>query len=150
MIDNNPMIEIRNVRRDISNESRNASKVRVVDVLRLVGELMVVDVTASAQERNWDSVPRVLVMITAAVVLLGMTGSIERVIELQAVPVVDVHPLEEITKFGRQSSRSDQLHIAWISAGKVARLSPADHVDIELSDDRVARDECGEGCRRSP
>src|SRR4051812_7039485 len=135
MINDNPMIEIGHMRGNIGNESGNPCKVSVVDVLRLIRELMIVDVTARAHERDRNSVSRILVVIAAAVVLLRVSRCIERVVELQSVSIVEIHFLEKVTELGRQAPRTDELEITRISAGEIARLTSSDHVDVQLRND---------------
>src|SRR5437867_4332703 len=85
LIDGNSMIHVRDVRRNVSDEIRDRSQMRVVNVLRLIRQLVVVAVTARREERNRNAVARVLVVVAAAIDLLRVSARIERVVECEVV-----------------------------------------------------------------
>ena len=71
-----------------------------------------------------------------------------RVVEGEAELVGLVHVLDQVAELGGQPARADELHVAGPAAevtavlrraGDVGRRAAADHVHVELRDDRVAR-----------
>ena len=68
-----PMIGVADEQRGVEHHLRQSRVVRIVDVLRLVGHLVVVLMRAARQRNARDSVARVAVVIGAAVVLVGMS-----------------------------------------------------------------------------
>ena len=113
---------------------------RIVDVLWLVGDLVVIEVPSRAHEHDRDAIAGVLVVITAAVVLLGVSLSVEGVIEPEVVPARRVHAFHEIAKLRRKTARAEKLEVALAgaargTAGNVISATAADHVDVELRDD---------------
>src|SRR5258705_315154 len=85
------MIEIRHRHRHVVHELGDVRQLVVVDVLRLVGHLMVVPVTAGREKRDRNAVARVHVMIAAAVVLLRVTRGVVLVVERERLAPRLVH-----------------------------------------------------------
>ena len=98
LIDNNSVIEIGNPIGNISKQRNDLYEMRIVDVLRLISDLMIVNMPTGTEERDRNAVACILVMITSAVVLLRMSGGVELVVEVERTGVCLVHSLDEIAK----------------------------------------------------
>src|SRR5437016_5535619 len=102
LIDDDSVVHVRDVSRNIRDQIRDRSQMRVVNVLRLICQLMVVAVTASREERDRNSVARVLVVVAAAIDLLRVSARVERVVEREVVSSTFVHRLDNVAKLSRQ------------------------------------------------
>src|SRR5689334_10305730 len=72
LVDDRPVVEVRDRERDVVDELRRAPVWAVAQVLRLVGHLVVVAVTARREEDDRDAVAGVHVVVAAAVDVLRM------------------------------------------------------------------------------
>ena len=95
---------------------------------------------AGREEGDRNPVARVHVVITAAVVLLGMPRGVELIIERKRLLPGLVHRLDHVAQLGRQPARADQLQISGSAAGLVVGPPAPHHVHVELRDDGIARD----------
>ena len=94
------MIEVADAQRDVVNELYDFALVLIVDVLRLVGELVVIHVQAGREESDWNAPARIVVVITPAVDPLRVTVGIERIVERQRSPLGSVDRFNEISELG--------------------------------------------------
>src|SRR6185312_12189461 len=116
----------------------NPRHVLVADILRFIGHLMVVGVTASGEENHGNVVPRVVRMIAAAIDVLRVAVGVHAVVERERHLFGLVHRLGDIAKFGREATGTHQLDIIGTAvkhdgilalAGYVGDLTAPDHVD---------------------
>src|SRR5437763_16477532 len=129
------MVEVRRTYRNVTHERCDTRELVVIDVLCFVGHLVVIAVATRREENNRDAVSRVLVVIAAAVVLLGVAVRVKLVVELERRRLRLCDRLYEITKLGRQPTRTNQLQISRPSTFHVIGSTTTDHVDVELRDD---------------
>src|SRR5262249_61516082 len=101
---------------------------------------MVVAMTAGRKERDRDAVARVLIVVAAAVVLLGMTVRVVRVVDAHRRRLCLGTRVDDFAELRRETLGADQLHIAWATVLLVVRRAAADHVHVQLRDDRISRD----------
>src|SRR5690348_4274093 len=66
LVDYQPMVEVRGANRDVAHQIGNPCQLIVIDVLRLVGDLVIVAVPSRREEHDRNSIPRVLVVVAAA------------------------------------------------------------------------------------
>ena len=92
------MIQVADTRCEIGDVLRYANHAIVVDILRLVGNLVVVSVPARREEDDRDAVTRVLLVVATAIDVRGMTVGVHGVIECQRVFLGAVHRFREITQ----------------------------------------------------
>jgi len=83
MINLQPMVEVRNTHRDITDEIVYSHHVIVVDVLRLVRHLVIVRLLSGSEERYRNAVARIIVVVASAVDALGVSVGIVLVIEFE-------------------------------------------------------------------
>src|SRR5437660_10364169 len=97
---------------------------------------------------GWDTGALLLVRISSYVEVRRMAVRIHCVVERQRMLFRPIHRLREIAELGRESTRSDQLHVIGITvvpdsflrdARVIRDRSSANHIHVELSDNRVAR-----------
>ena len=81
LIDHHAMVEVPDPIGNAVHELPDPLHAIVVDVLRLVGHLMVVRVTAGREEDDRNAVARIHVVIAAAIDVLRMPVRVERVVE---------------------------------------------------------------------
>ena len=124
------------------HEARDLRELVEVDELDLVGDLVIVGVPAGRHEDDGDAVARVVVVVGAAVVLLGMAACIVLEVEHPVELLLDAHLLDEVTELRGELSRADELEVVRTAVDLVACLATADHIEIELRDDLLAR-HCG-------
>ena len=127
-------------RAQIVYEDGDARHLIVVDVLRLVGQLVVVAVAAGREKDDRNAVARILVVVAAAVVLRGMSVRVELVVEMKRRGFRLGDRLDQVAELRGQSARPDELKVSGATALLVMRSAAADHVHIELRDDRIAWD----------
>src|SRR6476646_7675550 len=72
-IEPRPMVGVADEQRGVEHHLRQSSIVRIVDVLRLVAHLVVVLMRATRERDARNPVPRVAVVIGAAIVLVRMS-----------------------------------------------------------------------------
>ena len=85
---------------DVADEARHALVVVVPEVLRLVGELVVVAVAAGAEEGDGDPVPGVHVVVAPAIALLGVTGRVVGEVELERLLLCLVGGIDDVAQLG--------------------------------------------------
>jgi len=100
------MIQVRHPPRDIVDELRHPSEVIIVEVFWLVGDLVVVPVSARGEEHDGNAVARIHVMVAATVDVLRMAVGVETVVEREAGFLLRVHIFDEVTEFRRATSSS--------------------------------------------
>ena len=62
------------------------------------------------------------------------------VVEVEAVLALRVHPLDQVAQLGGEPAGADELEVAPARRSAMSLgAAPADHVDVELGHDRVAR-----------
>ncbi len=98
------MVEVRYRLGDPVHQPRHIPQLLVIDVLRLVGQLVVVLVAAGAEEDDRDTVTRVHPVIAAAIVVLGMAVGVVLVVEHEAVTARGVHLFDQVAQLGGQTS----------------------------------------------
>ena len=139
---------IGHVHRQVGDEPGHPGVMRIVDVLRFVGHLVVVRVAAGGEEGDRDAITGILVVVAAAVDVRRMAVGVEGVVEHQAVPAALVHRLHHVAQLGRDAARTDDLDVVRVAvdlvagqglASDVRRVAAPDHVDVELGHDRFPR-----------
>src|SRR5262245_54622527 len=101
---------------------------------------MVVAMTAGREKRDRDAVTRVLVVIAAAVILLRMTVRVVRVIDAHRRRLRLGGCVDDFAELRRETLGADQLDVPWTAILLVVRRAAADHVHVQLRDDRITRD----------
>src|SRR5689334_24458530 len=67
LVKRRPLLTVRQVQNDIPDVLRDPRIVRVVDVLRFIGDLVVIRVEAGEEERDRDVEPRIVRVVAAPV-----------------------------------------------------------------------------------
>ena len=98
------MIEIRNSHRNVTDKICDSRHVLIVDVLRLVRHLVIVGMQAGREERDRNSVPRIVVVITAAVDPFRMPVRVELVVELEWSRTRSVDRFDNVSELGRYAA----------------------------------------------
>src|SRR5690349_8635840 len=111
MIHDRAMVQVRDSVGYVVNELRHARELVVVDVLRLVRELMIVAMPTRGEEDDRNSVARILVVIAAAVVLLRMSVGVVLIVEPERRLLRLPHALHQIAELRGETMRSDQLQV---------------------------------------
>src|SRR5262245_12037841 len=101
---------------------------------------MVVAMTPGREKRDRNAIARVFIVVAAAVVLLRMTVRIVRVIDAHRRGFRLGGRVDDFAELRRKTFGADQLHIAWATILLVVPRAAADHVHVQLRDDRVTRD----------
>ena len=78
-------------------------------------------------------------MVGAAVVLLGVTGGIVLVIEGPVEALVAAHLLDHVAELGGEATGADELCVVGAATDFIAFLAAANHVEVDLRDDLLAR-----------
>src|SRR5881296_2912265 len=100
---------------------------------------MVFRMTARGHEHDGNAIARVRVVVAAAVVLSRMTVRVVRVVELERGREFFALDLDDVAELCRQPSRADELQVAGTAAGRQCARSTTDHIDVDLSNDGIAR-----------
>src|SRR5688572_11205074 len=139
LVYDNAVVQVRDVLRDVGHETGHFSEVRIGDVLRLVRQLVIVAVPRGRKERDRNSVASVLVVIAPAVDALRVPVRVEAVVEDEAMVSALVHRLDDVPKLRGKPSAPDELKEVRTAARTVLSLAAADHVYVELRNDRIPR-----------
>jgi len=81
LIQSRPLCGVCDEDRGVVHHARHAGKVRIADVLRFIGDLMVIEVLATREGDAWNAIPRITVVIGAAVILKRMVRRVVRIVE---------------------------------------------------------------------
>src|SRR5688500_4960570 len=99
-VDLQPVIEVGNRQRGLVDELRDDRHVRVFEVMRFIGDLMIIRVATGRDERDRDAELRVFVVIASAVDVLWMGVRVHRIIESKSELLLLVDRLEQVTHLG--------------------------------------------------
>jgi len=105
----------------------------IVDILWLVGYLMIIRMHVGEEEHRRNAVLRVRELIAPVIVLVA-------VMEPEVVLLLHIHGIDDVAQFGRHAACTLHLEIIGSTSDPVAGVAAADHVDVDLRDDRIPRD----------
>ena len=96
LIDDDPVIQVGHVLGDVLDELVYVRHVGIVDVLRLIRDLVVIGVAAGREEGDRDAVAGVLVVVASAVDVHRVTIRVHAVVESEAVLAFRVHLFDQV------------------------------------------------------
>src|SRR5690625_7528248 len=102
-------------------EPSDASHMRIVDILRLIGHLVVVLVQPRREEDDWDPVPGITPMVAPAVDTFGMTIGIEGVVELEWLLPLGLDLFDEVAERSEERRVGKECRRRWSQAYYIAR-----------------------------
>src|SRR4029453_13443452 len=111
LVESGAMIRIGNPKRRVVNHPAHPGEVVVVDVLRFVGDLMIVEMLSPGEDHAGDPVARVVVVIGPAVILRGMPRRVVGVAEHEWRPLGGVGRFEHIPKLGGKAASAYNLEV---------------------------------------
>ena len=139
-----PMPHVRNHQRRRVHHPRHPRQIRIIDVLRLVRHLVVIEVLPARERHRRNPIPRIVVMIRAAVVLQRMPRRVKAIIKLEWHWLARIGRLKRIAKLTRQALGANYLEIRRRSRHRpierkiIGQPAPG-HILINLGDNRIHR-----------
>ena len=103
------MIEVADAQRYVADEIRDPRHPLVIDVLRLVCDLVIVRVSAGREERDRNAVAGILVVVTATVDVRRMPVGVDRIVENEPGLPIRVDLLDDVTELLLEPARADEL-----------------------------------------